>query len=432
MLKTVTEHYNKREHSVLIDFEGHIPFEEDFSRQFTKRGQRVNCFRVYSDNINKIHRLANSYFIGVDWVVENKCAIYVEPKLNDGSNQTDYLTMLFEALKFPESLEHTEDLFQIDWESKPIEIPKQNDFLTPLIIAQYLMVIQRIARKGLKKSYYKVEENLFGKVKGKVLVASTIKHNLAKNKALNTVCVFDEFGLNSFENRLLKKALSYSSRYLMAYPSLKNNSSLNQVFAYASSAFQSVSESMEEAEVKNSKSNIFYKEYDEAIKLAKIILKKNSYNITNTPGSEAVKTQPFWIDMSKLFELYVYSQLKQKYKEKVKFQFKGQGTFLDYLINTETEKIIVDAKYRTLYKDSYDLEDIRQISAYARERKVFEELEIPIEDRANKVIKCLVIYPDQDKELDLWQNQEESIPKYIEFFKRPVALPVLSKPATNN
>jgi len=427
MLKTVTEHYNKREYSAKIDFEGHIPFDEDFSRQFTKRGKKVDCFRVYSDNVNKVHKLSNSYFVGVDWVVESKCAIYVEPKLNNTSNQTDYLTMLFEALRFPESLEHAEDLFQIDWESQPIEIPKQTDFLTPLIVAQYLMIIQRIVRKGLKKSYYRVEKNIFSKTKGKILVASTIKQNHVKNKVLNTVCVYDEFGLNSFENRLLKKALSYSNKCLMSYPSLKNNNSLNQVFAYASSAFQNVSEDVEGSEVKNFKSNIFYKEYNEATVLAKIILKKNSYNISNTSGSETVKTQPFWIDMSKLFELYVYSQLKQKYKEKVKFQFKGQGTFLDYLINTETEKIIVDAKYRTLYKDTYDIKDIRQISAYARERKVYEELEIPIEDRSQKIIKCLIIYPDQNKELDLWQNEEEAIEKYIEFYKRPVALPVLSK-----
>ena len=115
--------------------------------------------------------------------------------------------MLFSALKHPEVAKHTEDLYEIKWKDSPIEISQQQDLLTPLLVVQYLSLVKEIVRKGLKKSYYKVERNLHAKVKGKVLISQTIKQNLLKNKPLHTYCSFDEFGLNNLENKLLKKAL---------------------------------------------------------------------------------------------------------------------------------------------------------------------------------------------------------------------------------
>ena len=69
-----------------------------------------------------------------------------------------------------------------------MKIDQEQDLLTPLLVVQFLRIVKEIVRKGLKKSYYKVAQNLYGKVKGKILVAQTIKQNVLKNKALNTVC----------------------------------------------------------------------------------------------------------------------------------------------------------------------------------------------------------------------------------------------------
>lgn len=44
-------------------------------------------------------------------------AIYIEPKLNNNStHQTDYLKMLFSALKHTEVAKHTDNLFEIKWD----------------------------------------------------------------------------------------------------------------------------------------------------------------------------------------------------------------------------------------------------------------------------------------------------------------------------
>ena len=82
--------------------------------------------------------------------------------------------MLFSCLKHPEVAQNTEGLFEIKFENPFIEIEQKQDLLTPLLVVQFLQVVKSIVRKGLKKSYYKVERNLNARVKGKVLVAENV------------------------------------------------------------------------------------------------------------------------------------------------------------------------------------------------------------------------------------------------------------------
>lgn len=56
-----------------------------------------------------------------------------------------------------------------------IEINQKQDLITPLLMIRYLQVLKSVVRKGLKKSYYRVEQNLSSKIKGKVLVSKTLK-----------------------------------------------------------------------------------------------------------------------------------------------------------------------------------------------------------------------------------------------------------------
>jgi len=131
-------------------------------------------------SISPDRRVQTNYFIGVDWIGKTM-AVFVEPKLNNENFQTDYLKMLFSALQHPDITNYTEELFEIKWDVEPIIIEQRQDLLTPLLVVQYLKILQRIVRKGLKKSYYKVEYNLYGKVKGKINVGQTIKKNLLIN-----------------------------------------------------------------------------------------------------------------------------------------------------------------------------------------------------------------------------------------------------------
>ena len=413
------EHYNQP----VIDFT--LDLEKDYHYHFIrkKRNEACSCIRIYQ-KVDGWHAEL-SYFVGVDWISKTK-AVYVAPKLTEGPNQTNYLEMLFSALKHPEIATHTEDLFEIKWDKEQIKISQQEDLLTPLLVVQYLQVVKEIVRKGLKKSYYKVEQNLYGKVKGKILVGQTIKQNLLKNKKLNTFCSFDEFGYNNPENRLLKKALTFVQRYLPTLRHLQAEKFTTEMFNYINPAFGFVSDDVDINLVKHSKFNVFYKEYSEALKLAKLILKRFGYNITNTQHQTSIKTPPFWIDMSKLFELYVLGLLKDRFGNKVDYHVTSYWNELDYLLKEEDMSMVIDAKYKRYDEKRVSNDDIRQVSGYARLKSVYAQLGKP----ENEIIDCLIIYPDQKDGLDNFysvnfKEEKNQIEEFVQVYKVGVKLPLI-------
>lgn len=438
MLTIIQEHYNGYDLRREYDFELNLSLEKDYSCQFFRKvkNETVDCLFVHSDIESQKHYISNSYYIGVDWLVEKEHAIYVEPKLNRESNeQTDYLKMLFSALKHPEVAKHTNDLFEIKWDKPAIKIDQKQDLLTPLLVVQFLRLVHRIVQKGLKKSYYKVEQNLYSRVKGKVLVSKTIKQNILKNKSLNTICSFDEFGYNSIENRLLKKALVFVQRYLPSLKNLKADEYSSSMFNYINPAFEFVSDEVNLHEVKHVKTNIFYKEYDDAIRLAKMILKRFGYNIHNTENKGPMSTPPFWIDMSKLFELYILGLLIDKHGiQYIDYQFHGEGTYLDYLLTKPGEMMIIDAKYKPSIQEAAKIDDIRQLSGYARDVKVYEAFGITQHEQQIKtVLPCMFIYPSREGEKNdyepkgLEEFKPEAESNFVLFYKQKVRLPLINE-----
>lgn len=402
---------------------GEKPIEIVFAKK------REDCQCIYLCKKEERNYLKLSYFIGVDHIPNTNHTIYVEPKLNKDSNQTNYLEMLFSALKHPEVSEYTDELFEIKWDQPYIEIEQNQDHLTPLLVVQFLRIVQRIVRKGLKKSYYKVEQNLNSRVKGKILIGQTIKQNQLKNKQLYTYCSFDEFGINNLENRLLKKALVFVQRYMPTLKISQSEKYTNEMLSYIMPAFESVSEDVSLHDIKHAKYNAFYKEYKQGIFLARLILKKFGYNISNTEKT-AISTPPFWIDMSKLFELYVLGLLKDKFGSEVIYHFTTNYQELDYLIKNETQSWVIDAKYKPIYQTGgYDIENIRQISAYARLKKVYEKLSLP----KTTLIDCLIIYPEALTGFNKFEfnfDKKEKISEFVGFYKIGVELPTIKQKQT--
>jgi 5-methylcytosine-specific restriction enzyme subunit McrC len=393
---------------------------------------KKKCIEIKKDNTLHTH-----YYIGIDWISDDK-VIYVAPKLNtkitdpeatiDSSTikETDFIKMLFHCLKFQGITNGLDELFDIKWEKPKIEIEQKKDLLTPLLVVQFLGLLKIIVRKGLKKSYYKIEHNLNSRVKGRVLVGKTLKENIFKNKNLNTFCSYDEFGLNGVENRLLKKTLSFIKSYLSVYSKLNTEAYIQNLFNYISPAFETVSEEVDLNEIRFSKTNPFYKEYEEAIRLAKMILKRYGYNISNVE-KQTINSYPFWIDMSKLFELYVLGLLKEQFKNQIIYHPTYNSKELDYLLLNPP--MVIDAKYKPRYLYTSVLEDARQLSGYSRMHKVYETLNFP----KDKIIDCLIIYPNQECNnsdltnfTELLKEPNSSIKEYVNFFKIAIKLPSIN------
>ena len=277
---------------------------EPHKKLFKQKKSYGCCYEVTKDTNLKIEA---SYFVGIDWFVENKLSIYIQPKLNKDRSEVNYLKMLFDALEEPENFNHLDHLCEIHFDKQTIKVKQTQDLLSPLLVIQYLQLLKKIVQKGLKKSYYPIVKNLNSRVKGKILINATIKNNHAKNKMLYNYCKYDEFGINNTENKILKKALLFSQKVIQNVTGI-NPEQLQELFNYIQPAFYLVDDEIEFEELKTIKPSPLYKEYTQALKLAKLILKRYGYNISKVTDEE-IETPPFWIDMSKLFELYIFKKL---------------------------------------------------------------------------------------------------------------------------
>ncbi len=289
------------------------------------------------------------------------------------------------------------------------ELVDENFEITPLLIIHFLQVVKTIVAKGLKKNYYSVEKKLNAKIKGRISITDTLKRNIFQGQKHKTVCHYQEFGLDCIENRLLKKVLKFVNSYL-AKSKISTGQNLQQVLNYCLAPFVSVSDNIDISAIKSFNNNVFFKEYNEAIRLGKMILKRFAYNIQNANNKQP--TPPFWIDMAILFEIYILLD-----NNKVAYQPHGNYGKPDFLI----DDIIVDTKYKTDYYRTYVINDIRQLSAYGRDKKIRKKLQLN-----EQIAKCLIIYPNKtaDKKLptNLWDDSEP-ITEFIEFKKLAIKLP---------
>jgi hypothetical protein len=395
------------------------------------REEKELCLRLKRES--DAVRATGSYFVGVDWIKEEEVAVQVSPKLNDGF-EIDYVRMLNEALNEPDNYKHLKDLLTIHFEKPSIRISQQQDLLSIFLITEYLNVLHRIVRKGLKRSYYRVEETLNNKVKGRIQVGRTIQRSLAKGRITDNVCRYQVYDIDSPANRILKKALAFCGKQVGGYRNALDTSVLERKIRQIKPYFERVSDEISVKSMRTFKGNPVFKEYYTAVEYAQLLLRRFSYDIT-LAGKKEIDTPPFWIDMSKLFELYVYSKLRAVFtgRKEVQYHEKAHYQELDYLLKpTEwAEPYVIDAKYKPRYgeRGGITTDDAREVSGYARLSRVYCKLDLDAD--AVAPIKCLIIYPDQEQEERFTfsktvEPQFEKVSEYVRFYKVGIKLPVIA------
>ncbi|HFK5519520.1 TPA: restriction endonuclease [Elizabethkingia anophelis] len=453
--------------SYLSDLDFSLVKINNRKKLFTK----VFPYHISESTTEKCYNLQANYYVGLDWLVQGKKFLQVEPKINkrlleiyqtsiqkeienaedvkqeDKENETivqasqnhqenlaqvDYLKMLLDVYASGISAKEIGDLLEIYWEDPKIKIEQKEDHLTPFLIVQFLSLLKVIVRKGLKKSYYKIQENLTNQVKGKILVGQHIKQNVFKNRFTTTYCEYQFFGEDNLENQFLKKTFEFCTSYVENQSQFFNDTKadIENLINYIRPTFQNISDFSKQNQLKHFKYNPFFKEYKDAIRIGNFILKQFSYNISSTTDTK-IETPPFWIDMPRLFELYVYQKLLRANPNdsRIKYQFSTHGNYLDFLIKDGQNSIIIDTKYKLHYQHGQIHEDIRQVSGYARLKKVRKECNI-LDDTH---IKCLIIYPtlevvSESFTLDKIKehlSEENEIKTYHEVYKLGIKLPVI-------
>ena len=415
----------KKEGEALAFFEA-IPEVCPYVLKKDKWGMPIYPFEIWRTNEQEVC-LQAGYYVGILWLIKQQKYVYIAPKMNyrEDGVEIDFLKMLLDIYTADIEVKHTQDLIKIYWKEPQITIEQQKDFLTPFLIVQFLQLLKHIVRKGLKKSYYKEEENLCSRIKGKIQIGKHLKQNIFKNKRTSHVCQYQVFGVDSIENRFLKKVLQFVISFKNTHSTLfaGNEAAIDELITYCTPYFELISEEFNVETLKNITINPFFKEYKEAIEIGKHILKRFSYNITETT-QQKVAIPHFWIDMPKLFELYVYVKLQEQFgREAVTYHLTADYTELDFLLNTPTQKMVIDAKYKPIYEDSRVIEDIRQVSGYARLEKVYKRL--GLED-SNELIDCLIIYPSLEENRAFNLENKSKISEYRNIYKLGVSIPLIN------
>lgn len=406
-----------------------IQEHEQLSIEQNDRYERLSLVRWDKPMDNSPWGYYASYMIGAEWIDDKEALVVTTKK---GMEKIDFLTMFMTCFTSDLSVEAFSEIYNIDCEAPTIHAPSLKGVLSPLIVLHFLGVVSRI--RSLKKGYVHYRENL-KKVKGHIQVMKNERKNIAVKRFDRVFCDYDEYTANIPENRLIKKALLFSKQILIhIIEKHQSGTKAKIMLSRALAMFENVSEDVQTRDVRQIKGNKLFSEYNEAIRLAKLILQQYDYSISKV-SMEEENISPFTLDMSLLYEHYVYGLLREAYGKRISYQYKGETGYPDFLYCSSSFRAILDTKYIPKYEAALlDNYVIRQLSGYSRDLPILKKLGYKDIDEESPVpnVPCIIIYPkDGDDVKNPFKNSElkdlceKPVRKLARFYKICIPLPVM-------
>ena len=364
------------EHSVVAYFKE--PVTELF-KLFPWSGEEnkfTSTLGIHWEQTKEVFVLKSHYYVGIWWLPTKEGEVYIKvaPKVRQ-NKRLNFLKVLEEILKDSEVSRFLtgyrgDSIFLIKENAPPIKLEAFDLPYIVFLIVSYLVTLDKLAKKGLKKDYLPVEKALKNRLRGKVLITKTFKRFHSRTDITSNICRFYLYSVDSLENRILKLALWKIKQFLLSPAGqFLNNTFLSTKLKELLHLFEPVSlVKISNRDFQRVKINPFYGEYRVALKLAYAIL-----NWLGFEPFEAVTSKgtffvyPYRINMPLLFELYVYSLLRKQEKD-VLFQTEYTRRKLrpDFIL--PEKGIIADAKYKE--GKTPDVEDLKQLSLYGRIQKL--------------------------------------------------------------
>lgn len=300
-----------------------------------------------------VHRgVKFSHYVGVLQV--GNLTIEILPKVDKFANGDveQWRSVLLEMLRYTH-------LLKVETVSKaPLLLSQQS--LLDIYLNVFLGEVRKILRKGLVKQYQKVSENRKA-MKGALAFQSHIQQNLVRKERFYTQT--HQYESNHLLHQILVKALkivaatsynpsikSQCQQLLMQFPTVNDIKIYPQLF-------------------QNIQLHRKTKHYDSALNLAQLIL----LNYCPDLKSGDFDILAILIDMNKLFEEYIFEALRKVIFKKgctIKGQpsaaFWEDSTSLrpDIVIQTSSENIVLDTKWKILKKAIPISEDLKQMFVY--------------------------------------------------------------------
>lgn len=367
-----------------------------------------------------------SYFrIGAEWLDEGQTeALIVLPKIE----RIDFIEMFMTCLSSSRPDDNFSAIYDVDLDARPIRSRVLNSILSPLLIVRFLMTIKQISERGLRKGYVDMTENL-NKIRGRIDFRKNEVRNVWTAHRERIYCRYNEFSADTPENRYLKRALRIASRMIGWMEDHRCYTTLYALCNQCMSVFADVSDSVDDFTA-HSPGNKLFREYSEALRLARMIIRKEEMTLQSHHDSAFDFVPVFRIDMALLFEHYVLAKLRDIYGcACVRYQAHGSNAFVaDFLINKGDLKVIADSKYTEIYGDGSAKGDyVKQLCGYARDIRLLQGLDIDCTDQDSvPVVPCALIYPDLSKrDQDQFTLLRTPDIRSVKFYTTSVAIPMV-------
>ncbi len=364
-----------------------------------------------------------SYFIGLKWIEEGKSFVQVNPKVEN----LDFVQMFIACFNSRNAklLRHLKKIYQIDFNAQAIKTEVSDTILTPLLITHFLKLVESLLHRKIKFDY-ELKEEVLNKVKGRMLLTETIRRLHSVGRLDLNKCAYQDYTINTLENQIIKKALLFVSKYLNVNAEVSCSEDLKRITHSCLARLHSVDANVPLSKLRRFKVNPLFRDYKEVLELALYILKRYSYSLEEVNAETEKSMPPYWIDMSLLFELYVYQKLQEAYGKEIDYHVSSYGNEVDFV--KYDERLIIDTKYSLYWKNKIQHEHIRQLSGYARNislrGKVMKEAY-----NGTSILDCLFIYPDEMGMKTFFLEQDLlsyaiNLDAYLRFYKMPISLPL--------
>jgi 5-methylcytosine-specific restriction endonuclease McrBC regulatory subunit McrC len=371
-----------------------------------------------------IHKFNNNYYtsnrIGVTWLKDNDDNIIIN---NDGLpivikidprfdiSTIEMLELIkdddeFDRYLAPQSIRLNDndseinaiednEIFKFYLNEQPIFLKdntaKDSSVLTSMI---FLTMLNTLCKKPLMGKMITHENNMVGKVRGKIMFTKHIRQNVAKGREDRVFCKYLRYSEDILENQLLKAALKKAKSYLASYFKQVNSSKgYSEMLRYTNKTFSNVTDmSLKAKDCNNAKVSGCYAYYKPVLNLAKMVLSEITLEASGKTNTTSYVV-PYSVSMEKLFEFYIRAFMKKcgvlsykskeptgiqlgKYDEKKKVLNLNGEARADYIAGVVKPDIILkdivsgdtvvfDVKYKKLTNKKNARSDRLQILAYA-------------------------------------------------------------------
>lgn len=216
-----------------------------------------------------------------------------------------------------------------------------------------------------------VQENLNGKIRGRIDFSNHIKKNVVIGREDRIYCKYPKFSEDTIENQIIKKSILLAERILKVNKCLEVDglAKIREMLMYCKKRLSLISDrEIRKSDFLAVNTKGFNSAYAPAIKIAEMLITHSSMSISSK-GDKTGFVVPYAIRMETVFEFYIRSLVKkyintdEKNKNRIRVDNYRDAAHPEELLKTSTNK--------DLYLMSNYIPDIA-IQEYNDEKKCWE------------------------------------------------------------